>query len=123
MILMTYMIWVVVHIQREFWATSKKNIKAAHPNLSKNFFGAIDTSLFFTYALSQFFTGAIGDMYPQRNVLTISFSIQAVLFFLIGVAGSFEFYSLWFYTPLFAIMGLVASVEFPCLIRTLGDWT
>lgn len=43
---------------------SKKNIKVAHPDLSKTFFGAIDTSLFFTYALAQFFTGAIGDMFP-----------------------------------------------------------
>jgi sugar phosphate permease len=31
---------------------SKKNIKVQHPELSKTFFGAIDTSLFFTYALS-----------------------------------------------------------------------
>jgi len=79
--------------------------------------------LFFTYALSQFFTGAIGDMYPQKKVLTISFCIQAILFFFIGLAGSFELYSLWLYTPLFAIIGLVSSVEFPCLIRTLGEWT
>jgi sugar phosphate permease len=43
---------------------SKKTIKHQHPELTKTFFGAIDTSLFFTYALAQFFTGQIGDMYP-----------------------------------------------------------
>jgi len=86
---------------------SKKNIKVAHPDLSKTFFGAIDTSLFFTYALAQFFTGAIGDMFPQRNVLTISFCIQASLFFLIGVAGSYELFTLWVFMPLFATVGLV----------------
>lgn len=64
MFMLCYMTWVTVHIQREFWAMSKKNIKVAHPDLSKTFFGAIDTSLFFTYALAQFFTGAIGDMFP-----------------------------------------------------------
>lgn len=63
MFLLCYMTWVTVHIQREFWAMSKKNIKISHPELTKTFFGAIDTSLFFTYALAQFFTGAIGDMY------------------------------------------------------------
>jgi sugar phosphate permease len=64
MFLLCYFSWVTVHIQREFWAMSKKTIKHQHPDLTKTFFGAIDTSLFFTYALAQFFTGQIGDMYP-----------------------------------------------------------
>ena len=68
---------------------SKKTIKTQHPELTKTFFGAIDTSLFLTYALAQFFTGQIGDMYPQRKVLSISFTIQAIFFFFIGLGGSF----------------------------------
>lgn len=75
MFALCYVSWVTVHIQREFWAMSKKNIKVDHPELTKTFFGAIDTSLFFTYALAQFFTGAIGDMYAKRKVLSLSFAI------------------------------------------------
>jgi sugar phosphate permease len=86
---------------------SKKNIKVQHPELTKTFFGAIDTSLFFTYALAQFFTGAIGDMYPQRLVLSISFTIQAVLFFFVGVGGSYEIFHLWWFGSLFALIGLI----------------
>ena len=32
-------------------------------------------------------TGAIGDAYPKKYVLTISFTIQAVLFAAVGYAG------------------------------------
>jgi sugar phosphate permease len=107
MFCLCYFAWVTVHIQREFWAMSKKNIKVQHPELTKTFFGAIDTSLFFTYALAQFFTGAIGDMYPQRLVLSISFTIQAVLFFFVGVGGSYEIFHLWWFGSLFALIGLI----------------
>jgi len=102
---------------------SKKTIKSKHPELSKTFFGAIDTSLFFTYALAQFFTGQIGDMYPQRKVLAISFSIQASLFCLVGLGGTFDFFHLYYFVPVFAVIGIVQSVDFPCLIGTIGCWT
>lgn len=52
MFFLCYVAWVTVHIQREFWAMSKKQIKVEQPHLTKTFFGAIDTSLFFTYALA-----------------------------------------------------------------------
>lgn len=102
---------------------SKKTIKVSHPELTKTFFGAIDTSLFFTYALAQFFTGAIGDMYAKSKVLSISFTIQASLFLLIGLGGTLDMFYLWYFGTLFALVGLVQSVDFPCLIGTIGAWT
>jgi sugar phosphate permease len=86
---------------------SKKNIRVENPSLSKTFFGAIDTSMFFTYAVAQFFTGAIGDMYPKRKVLTISFALQGTLFCLVGIGGFNNMFYLWYFCPIFAIIGFI----------------
>ena len=107
MFALCYVCWAAVHIQREFWAMSKKNIKVEHPELSKTFFGAIDTSLFFTYALAQFFTGQFGDMFSRRKVLATSFAIQATLFVFIAVGGTYEMFHLWYFGTIFAVIGIV----------------
>ena len=86
---------------------SKKTIKAEHPDLTTTFFGALDTSTFLTYGVAQFFTGAIGDMFNRRVTLTVSFFIQAVVLVMIGLAGSFNIYKLWYLCPVFCVLGLV----------------
>jgi len=67
---------------------SKEVVKEENPSLSTTFFGWINTSLFLTYALFQLGTGAIGDAFPKRFVLAISFTIQAMLFVGVGLLGS-----------------------------------
>ena len=130
-----YFSWVAVHAQREFWAMSKKTIKQADKGLSTSFFGTIDTGLFLTYALCQFATGLIGDRFHKRSVLTISYAIQAVFFFLMAVAGAIAFSNnkngvenayqslLWVFTLIFMCIGLVQSVDLPSLISVMGNWT
>ncbi len=54
---------------------SKKTIKQENTQLTTSYFGAIDTSLYFSYGVALFFSGAIGDVYPKKRVLAISFSI------------------------------------------------
>jgi sugar phosphate permease len=46
MFVLCYIIWIGVHIQREFWAMSKRTIKKQNPALSMTYLGAIDTSLY-----------------------------------------------------------------------------
>ena len=70
-----YVAWVCVHTQREYWAMSKKTIQGQHEGLPKTYFGSIDTALFISYGLAQFWTGTIGDIFNKRYVLTISFTI------------------------------------------------
>ena len=114
-----YFSWVAVHAQREFWAMSKKTIKQADTSLPTSFFGTIDTGLFLTYALCQFGTGLIGDRFHKRSVLTISYAIQAVFFFVMAIAGAIAYsinkngvenaYQrlLWLFTLTFMSIGLV----------------
>ena len=87
MFTLCYVSWVFVHMQREFWAMSKEVIMEQNPTLHKTYFGWINTSLFLTYALCQLFTGAIGDAFPKKYVLAISFTLQALLFACVGYLG------------------------------------
>ena len=87
MFFLCWFAWVAVHAQREFWAMSKKTILEESPGLGAQFFGKVDTSLFLTYATCQFVTGMIGDRIDRRKVLGVSYSIQAVLFGLLGIVG------------------------------------
>ena len=75
MLSLCYLAWVCVHMQREFWAMSKEEIYDENPGISTTFFGWINTSLFQTYAICQMGTGALGDIFPKRYVLSISFII------------------------------------------------
>jgi len=64
---------------------SKKTIQASDPTITKTYFGLIDTSLMLSYSVAQFGTGIIGDAYSKRKVLSISFTIQACLFGILGL--------------------------------------
>jgi len=102
---------------------SKKVMKHKHPELTKTFFGKVDTSLFMNYALAQFFTGMIGDAFDKRRVLTISFTLQALLFLMLGYYAQKDLTNLFLLCMIFSGIGLIQSVDFPCLIATLGSWT
>ena len=47
-----YFGWVTVHIQREFWAISKKQISQEDPTVTATYYGAIDFCFFMTYGVS-----------------------------------------------------------------------
>ena len=127
MFLMCYIAWVGVHMQREFWAMSKDVILEENPNLGTTYFGCLNTSLFMSYAMFQFGTGALGDTVPKKYVLGVSFTVQACIFIIIGILGMK--YSetmashLGIFCFLFALVGSIQSVDFPCLVGTIGAWT
>lgn len=127
MFTLCYFTWVGVHVQRTFWSMSKTQMADQNPDLSVNYFAKIDTALFQTYSISQFFTGAIGDAYDRRKVLAISLTIQAVLFFIMGSIGEAHQTDLqsqlYSFMTLFALVGIIQSVDFPCLVSTMGVWT
>ena len=121
-----YFSWVAVHAQREFWALSKKTIQEEAPSLKTYYFGAIDTSLFLTYATAQFATGVIGDSLDRRKVLSASYVIQSCLFGVLGLAGMRCYFDhghgmaaspldsartfqgmLWYFVAIFAAIGLI----------------
>jgi len=75
------------------------------------------------YALAQFFTGMIGDAFDKRKVLTISFTFQALFFLMLAFYANKDLTGLLLLCAIFSGIGLIQSVDFPCLIGTLGAWT
>ena len=75
MLTLCYTAWMFVHMQREFWAMSKEVIIEENADLPTTFFGWVNTCLFLTYGFCQFGTGAIGDAFPKKYILALSFTI------------------------------------------------
>ena len=72
-------------------------------------------------------TGALGDSFPKKYVLAISFSLQAILFSGVGFAGlkneaTMED-SLLIFCLIFGTIGAIQSVDYPCFVATVGAWT
>lgn len=66
-------------------------------------------------------------MYTKRKVLAVSFAVQGILFLLIGFGGNWfssDMQSaLWYFSLCFVLVGAIQSIDFPCLISTIGAWT
>jgi len=90
--------------------------------MTVEFFGTLDSSLFFTYSLFQFMSGSIGDNFDKRLVLTTSYIIQGFAFLLLAVAGTYQFSSHVYYLFCFVIIGLSQSIVFPVLVSVIGSW-
>jgi len=90
--------------------------------LDLSFFGTLDFCMFFFYALAQFATGSLGDHFDKRWVLAISYSVQAVMFVMLAIAGACEFTSHSYYIFCFVVAGLAQSVVFPTLVGVVGSW-
>ena len=65
----------------------------------------------------------IGDEFEKRKVMAISFTIQAFFFFILSVYAYFDSTNLILLMIIWSGIGLVQSVDFPCLIGTIGAWT
>mmetsp|Transcript_28597 Transcript_28597/g.35413 ORF Transcript_28597/g.35413 Transcript_28597/m.35413 type:complete len:233 (+) Transcript_28597:52-750(+) len=127
MFFLCYLMWVAVHVQREFWAMSKEVIIGKNPELPTTFFGWLNMSLYLSYAVFMFFTGTLGDAYSRKYVLALSFGVQAVFFVIIGYMGlcfaeTIESRLLLF-CLMFILVGSVQSVDLPCIVATMGAWT
>ena len=79
---LAYSFWITVHVQREFWAMTKKVLNdeqiMKEEVMSRGFLGSLDTALFFSYSITQFFYGSVGDSYDKRWVIGIAYFIQAI---------------------------------------------
>ena len=90
--------------------------------MSKAFFGTLDSSLFLAYSIVQFFGSNVGDKFDKKVVLSISFLIQSVFFFIVEIAGFYGFFNKVFFLFCFLMIGAAQSICFPCLVSIVGGW-
>lgn len=86
---MTYLSYGCIHIYREFWSLSKPVIEdnEGKYHSTKKLLSDVDTVNFMVYGLAQFVTGAMGDEFPLRIVLPISYLAQALTYAAIAFTG------------------------------------
>ena len=86
-------------------------MKSQDPDLPLTYLAYMDFAFGQTYSIAQFFTGSFGDIFNKRYLLTISLSIQAVLFFLVGYIGRSFATNLegafWYMFTCFMFLGLI----------------
>lgn len=89
MFAMCYLSYSTIHVFREFWAISKPIIEANVDkyHTSKSLLSDVDTVNFMVYGLATFVSGAVGDAYPQRIVLPVSYALQGFSYGLIAFTG------------------------------------
>lgn len=89
MFILCYVSYGSVHFYREFWSQSKpiieKNMDKYH--CSKEMLSYVDTVNFMVYGLAQFISGAMGDAFPLKIVMPISFLLQAACYGAIAMTG------------------------------------
>ena len=89
MFILCYVSYGSVHIYREFWSQSKTVIEENEDKYhsTKSTLSDVDTVNFMVYGFMQFVSGALGDAYPLKIVLPISYDAQAVSYALIAMTG------------------------------------
>ena len=55
--------------------------------MKASYFGSIDSVLFWSYGITQLFSGSLGDRFNKRKVLSGTFGLQSIIFLVIGFVG------------------------------------
>ena len=125
MFALCYISYGSVHIYREFWSQSKTLIEdnEGKYHSSKEILSDVDTVNFLVYGLMQFISGALGDAYPLKIVMPLSFAFQAICYALIATTGflggshAYVQFFVWF-----SMLGVVQSVCFPAFVSIVSNW-
>ena len=125
MFILTYLSYGSIHVYREFWSLSKPEIEdnTGKYHSSKQLLSDVDTMNFMVYGLAQFITGAMGDEFPLRIILPISYLIQSITYAMIAFTGfrggdlAYVQFFAWF-----SILGLVQSICFPAFVSIVANW-
>jgi len=122
--LITYFAYTIIHLEKQFWSFSKKQIVQKHPvDLSKTILSRFDTSQLFCYAMSLYVCGVLGDNYNQRYVLTIGYCGMTLLYAVLSLAGFFDITNQAFFYAVLSGIGLLNATLLPCMISINGNWT
>jgi len=82
----------------------------------------IDTVNFFVYGLSQFITGSVGDNFRLDVVMPVTYTVQALCFAGVGVAGLDLYSGQWWYYLMFTLIGVFQCIVFPSFIGVIAAW-
>ncbi|XP_031560576.1 sugar phosphate exchanger 3-like [Actinia tenebrosa] len=87
------------------------------------FLGAMDTTFLSTYALGLYISGALGDRFNLRKVLSLGMCLSAIMVFMFGTASKWlGIYNIWYYGVFMALNGFFQSAGWPSSVAIMGNW-
>jgi len=118
MFVLTYVTYASLYLTRKPLSIVKSALET-DLGVSRQQLGSIDTGFLVCYAVGQFLTGALGDVYGPRRVLTVGYLGSAVAALVFAAYGSG---SVWVMVVCWGVNGLTQSGGFPMMIKALNPW-
>jgi len=121
--LITYWAYAMMHATRLCFATSKPDIlddPKSHVTLIQ--FGTIDLFFLFSYALSGYVAGPLGDRSNLRYFLYIACFAVSIIYSLFTVCRMFNIVNVFTFCLIQIVAGFFNSWVYPGSVGVLGKW-
>ncbi|KAM8899389.1 glucose-6-phosphate exchanger SLC37A2-like isoform 1-T2 [Spinachia spinachia] len=85
-------------------------------------FGVLDNSFLVAYAIGMFFSGIFGERVPLRYYLSFGMLMSGVFTCLFGLGFYLNIHSLWYYSVVQVLNGLMQTTGWPAVVACIGNW-
>ncbi|XP_040039191.1 glucose-6-phosphate exchanger SLC37A2 [Gasterosteus aculeatus] len=91
-------------------------------NNYQTLFGVLDNSFLVAYAIGMFFSGIFGERVPLRYYLSFGMLMSGVFTCLFGLGFYLNIHSLWYYSVIQVLNGLMQTTGWPAVVACIGNW-
>lgn len=87
------------------------------------YFGTLDTVFMLAYSMGLYISGALGDRFDLRKVLSYGMWSSAIAVFIFGTVTEWlNYHHYYFYIFMWIIAGLLQSSGWPSVVAIVGNW-
>ncbi|XP_028839336.1 glucose-6-phosphate exchanger SLC37A2 [Denticeps clupeoides] len=88
----------------------------------QSLFGVLDMSFLVCYAVGMFFSGIFGERLPLRHYLSAGMLLSGIFTTLFGLGFYWNIHSMWYFSSMQALNGLVQTSGWPAVVACVGNW-
>lgn len=87
------------------------------------FLGTLDTAFMISYSVGLYISGALGDRFDLRKVLSFGMCSSAITVFIFGTVSEWTHtYNQYAYVVFWCATGLLQSTGWPTVVAVIGNW-
>ncbi|CAG9315777.1 unnamed protein product [Blepharisma stoltei] len=91
-------------------------------NFSGTWLGAMDSTYLFCYAIGNYISGVLGDLFPIHIVVPSGMILGSLCYFIIVFLGYANYGNPYIFVILFGMIGFSLSTVWPCTVSLMGHW-
>ncbi|XKL65384.1 hypothetical protein PGB90_008804 [Kerria lacca] len=91
-------------------------------NEANSLFGLLDSAFLFSYAISMFFSGFIGERMNLRYFLTIGTLMSGICIYIFGLAKIYNIHNIWYFIGVQFFGGIFQTTGWPGVVTVVGNW-